>query len=379
MSDQFEWVDSDQRLAELATQWQAKDAIALDTEFIRSRTFFPKIGLLQVADNEGVYLIDPLAIVEVQEVKNVLLNPSVTKVIHSCSEDLEVFQHYLSSLPTPLFDTQIAAAFAGHGSSIGYANLIQLMEDKTIPKQETRSDWLQRPLSQAQLNYAALDVKFLLGIYQKLQAQLKSQQRLAWLESDCEQMLEKYQANAEYEQYYRRLKSAWKLKPDQLSVLRKLCAWREQEARAIDIPRNHLIKDASLLDISRTMPSDKKALKRVRDISNAFVETYDQTCLQLVQQALEDSENYPEPLPPPFGPEQRNLFKKLKAKVVSIAEALNIPPEFLARKNDLEKLVRQQGSIVKESTSTMLPLALQGWRSDIVGQALLECILKEEK
>ncbi len=370
---EFEWVDTDQRLAELCEQWQQQSVIALDTEFIRTRTFFPKIGLLQIADNQGVYLVDPLEIEDTQPLKTVWQNTNVIKVIHSCSEDLSVFEHYLSALPTPLFDTQIAAAFAGYGASIGYANLIHHIKDEVIPKEETRSDWLQRPLSQSQLNYAALDVVHLLEVYDMLTSQLSQKQRLPWVELECQQLLDKI-AQEELGQYYLRVKSAWKLQSHQLAVLQQLCHWREQEVRQLDIPRNRLIKDATLLEMAQRLPENNKQLRRVRDIYPNFIEQYGAHCLQLIQQVLDDPSTYPQRLSSPLTLDQRTLFKSLKEISVEIAESLNIPPEFLARKKDIEALVRSaQGSLIE------LPGSLKGWRQDVIGQPLLNYLSSNTK
>ncbi|MGH1486606.1 MAG: ribonuclease D [Cellvibrionaceae bacterium] len=371
----FEWVDNDQRLAELSTQWQQQAAIALDTEFIRSRTFFPKVGLLQIADSNGIYLIDPLAISDINPLKDLLQNPLVTKIIHSCSEDLEVFQHYLSVLPAPLFDTQIAAAFAGYGASIGYANLVSMIQGDVIPKQETRSDWMQRPLSQSQLDYAALDVEHLLLIHRTLVDELEKKDRLSWLNADCEQLLEKYRQSDAHSDYYQRVKSAWKLKPHQLAVLQDLCSWREEEARTVDIPRSHLVKDIVLLEMARRTPENKKQLARLREVQSRFIETYGDHCLQIVQQALEN-DNHPEHLPSPLGPEQVDVFKQLKSHVVTIADSLKVPPEFLARKKDLELLVRSIQN-VPSSLPAALPATLTGWRYEVIGQPLLDYLSTE--
>ncbi|HEY0892485.1 MAG TPA: ribonuclease D, partial [Cellvibrio sp.] len=161
------WIDQDDQLTELCAVWRKQAAIAVDTEFMRSDTFYPIAGLLQIGDGKGCYLIDPLAIKNLAPLRELMLDTAVTKVLHSCSEDLEVFQRWLGVVPAPLFDTQIAAAFAGLGFSLGYSGLVKNLLTIEIPKDETRSDWLQRPLSVAQLNYAALDVAHMLVVYGK--------------------------------------------------------------------------------------------------------------------------------------------------------------------------------------------------------------------
>jgi len=369
MSKPVQWIDNDQSLASLCAQWQQQSVIALDTEFIRTRTFFPNIGLLQVADAQGVYLVDPLAIEQLDPLRAVLQNPNLIKVIHSCSEDLEVFDRFLSVLPQPLFDTQIAAAFTGRGASISYANLIKDIRGDIIPKQETRSDWLQRPLSQSQLDYAALDVVHLLETYQTLVNDLSQRHRLDWVRTECDQLIEKNSLNNQFDQYYRKIKSAWKLKPKQLAVLRKLCEWRELEAREIDTPRNHLVKDSTLLDIARVLPTETHQFYKLKDMPPKFVNRHGENCLHIVKEAQVKVNDYPDSLPAPLSSSQTQIFKTLKALVVSVAETLSIPPEFLARKKDLEGLVRQTHNDI-----ITLPKSLQGWREEVVGSLLIEKI-----
>lgn len=356
----IQWVDSDKQLAKLSQTWQAQSAIALDTEFIRSRTFYPKTGLIQLADNYGIYLVDPLAIKNKEPLSQLLINPNVTKVIHACSEDLEVFNDYLKVMPSPLFDTQIAAAFAGYGASIGYASLVGEVLKEEVPKHETRSDWLQRPLSQSQKNYAALDVQYLLAVYEHLVESLTQQQRLTWVKQDCNRLLEKVLNADSTNHYYLRIKSAWKCRPNQLAVLQQLSRWREITVREINIPRNRLIKDSSLLDMAQKLPDSLKKLRGVIDIHPKFVDKYGEHCLALIEAALAETD-LPEALPPPLSIDQVEQLRQLKAKVKNIADTLHIPAQCLASKKELESLLRksQEKSIVFE-----------GWRKDIVGKHL---------
>ncbi|MEO0442363.1 MAG: ribonuclease D [Pseudomonadota bacterium] len=371
MTIEFEWVDSNQRLVDLCAQWRQQQAIALDTEFIRSRTFFPEIGLLQVADQQGNYLIDPLAISDKQALQACLTDKRVTKVIHSCSEDLDVFQRYLSIVPSPLFDTQIAAAFAGHGASISYANLVKQIQGQEIPKQETRSDWLQRPLSQSQLEYATLDVLHLLAIYRQLKASLRSKQRLSWLEADCQRIVEIKAEQENLGEYYLKIKSAWKLNPQQLAVLQHLCQWREQHVRKLNIPRGRLVKDGCLWEMAYRLPQNRSQLSRIKELHPRFIEKYGQPCLQIIQDTAEQSMPLPA-LPAPLNVQEMSLFKTLKSLVVELAENLSMPPELLARKKDIEFLVRH----AQAEGSITLPHSLQNWRRDIVGGPLLKQLMK---
>jgi ribonuclease D len=362
----FEWVNTNERLQALCLQWATQKAIALDTEFIRTDTFYPIMGLLQIADTEGIYLVDPLAIENKKPLQDLWENTGVVKIIHSCSEDLEVFNRYLEVLPTPLFDTQVAAAFVGIGSSIGYSNLVELLFGDLIPKDETRSDWLQRPLSNAQLNYAALDVVHLLPIYHELIERLNTQQRLQWVELECEALIAKASSNDSVAQHYLRIKSAWKLQPKQLAVLKALSSWRERETRVIDIPRNRLIKDSALFDIAQRLPKTKEQLVELNDVHHRFLNSYGERCLELINEVLADEDDYPERLAAPLNAEERKLFKQLKAHAVEISEKISLPAEFLIRKKELEEIVRHP-----QQTLLSTPKILRGWREEIITQTLL--------
>ena len=194
----------------------------------------------------------PLAINDFSPFKALLVNPNVIKVLHSCSEDLDVFSRLLGVVPEPLFDTQIAAAYAGFGFSVGYANLLKAVLAIDIPKSETRSDWLQRPLSQSQLKYAAMDVAYLLVVYGKLLKELQSRQRLPWVQENCCELVANAKCAEAPEHYYCKVKQAWQLNRQELAILQVLCGWRERQARARDVPPQSVVKRA------RTVGAGKK-------------------------------------------------------------------------------------------------------------------------
>lgn len=366
------WVASDQDLAALCQQLQQQTAIALDTEFARSRTYYPHIGLLQIADQHGIYLVDPLSIEQRQPFADILTNPKIIKVVHSASEDLEVFQHAFGVLPQALFDTQIAAALTGFGPSIGYANLLRELKSIDIPKQETRSDWLQRPLSEAQIKYAMLDVAHLLEIYEILVSRLNKCQRLTWAEADSAAMVEKLRQSNHPETYYQRVKLAWKLKPRQLAVLKKLCYWREQQARHKDVPRNRIVKDNFLYDIAWRLPRNSKQLQSIRGIPSSVLASSAEQWLAIVEEVLGDDNDvqYPPRLPGPLSTAQTHILKQLKATVAEIAQSLDVPQELLARKKDYTELMHSQN----HDSGYQLPPSLNGWRQSVVGDALLACL-----
>lgn len=363
------WVDHDDQLAELCARWRTQASIAVDTEFMRSDTFYPIAGLLQIGDGQGCYLIDPLAIKTSEPLRELLLDENVTKVLHSCSEDLEVFQRWLGLVPTPLFDTQIAAAFAGLGFGLGYANLVRNVLGIEIPKDETRSDWLQRPLSQAQLKYAALDVAHMLIVYGKLLQLLKASQRLEWVRSDCADLIINARQPDDFSEAYQKIGFAWKLRPQELAILRALCVWREIEARARDIPRNRLLKEPSLWEIARKKPQDMEQLHRIADIPQRTLKNDGETILAFVKaQAESDPSSWPVRLDAPLAQSEGPLIKALKQFVRDKAEADNIPAEVLIRKKDYEAIVRSG----MKTGIYQLPKRLQGWRYGLIGEGLLE-------
>lgn len=368
------WIDQDDQLTELCASWRQQAAIAIDTEFMRSETFYPIAGLLQVGDGKGCYLIDPLMINDNAPLRELMLDPAVTKVLHSCSEDLEVFQRWLGVVPAPLFDTQVAAAFAGLGFSLGYSSLVKHLLNTEIPKDETRSDWLQRPLSAAQLNYAALDVAHMLVAYGKLLQLLKANERLEWVKSDCADLVASARKPDDFSDAYQKVGFAWKLRPQELAILRDLCIWREREARARDIPRNRLIKEPALWEIARKKVQDLTYLQKIPDIPSRTVKNDGETIVKIVSDALKGAESsWPLRLDPPLAQSEGPLMKSLKNFVREFAERQQIPAEVLIRKKDYEFIVRSG----MNGGSYQLPVRLQGWRFGLIGEGLLHIAQKQ--
>jgi ribonuclease D len=350
---------------------QKSDVLAVDTEFMRTDTFYPILGLIQIFDGQQCWLIDPVALDSLDELGSVFKNPAIIKVFHSCSEDLEVLQHVMGTLPQPLFDTQVAAALSGFGFSRGYAALVDDMLGHHVPKGETRSDWLQRPLSEAQLGYAASDVYFLLPVYHLLVAALEKLDRTAWMEEEMTTLVGRSLQTDDTADYYRKVKGAWKLEAKALQVLQAICQWREVEARQRNRPRNRLIADRTLLDIAIAQPASKQSLAGIEGIFPGFLRRYGDDLLSLVHRAQTDHVSNPKPLPPldaPLPKAARDMAKELKAVASECAESRNLSVEILVRKRDIEELVRSAVDTGKPSLSAALR---EGWRYDLIGQALL--------
>src|SRR5688572_15636970 len=185
-----EWVDTPEALAAAAARWAQAPAVGIDSEFVRERTFYPRLGLLQVSDGQRSSLVDPVALEDLEPLRQVLADPTIVKVAHSPSEDMEVLFHRFGEFPTPLFDTQAAAALAGLESAMSYQRLVRELLGVELTKGETRTDWLRRPLSPAQVEYAAQDVELLLPLYERLRPRLEENGRLPWLLEEAHRLRE---------------------------------------------------------------------------------------------------------------------------------------------------------------------------------------------
>ena len=364
-----EWVADQTRLDELCQQWRRQPLVALDTEFIRTDTFYPKPGLIQVGVEDGIYLIDPLAIEDMQPLAALFDDPAVLKLLHAGSEDLELFVSQYGTVPRPLFDTQVACAFTGLGLSIGYQRLLETFFNLSVDKQETRSDWLQRPLTESQRRYAALDVVYLAEIYRRLKARLEETGSYAWVMAECAQLAEEALHEPDPSQYYQRFRQAWKLKPQQLAVLRATTTWREAVARERNMPRNFVIHNNSLMGIATKPPRTLRELSMVEQIRGRTVSKDGQQLLDLIAAAAA-ADSAPAALDAPLPPAEVARTKALKKLVQSVAERWEIAPELLVRKRDLEALVRSGMG----GGEYRLPPGLCGWREAIIGQPLLQLV-----
>jgi len=367
---EIHWIRDDAGLAKQCTVWRQLPFVAVDTEFVRVDTFYPQAGLVQVGDGRDAWLIDPLAIGDWRPLAELLEDRAVVKVLHSCSEDLEVLQRLTGSVPQPLFDTQLAAAYLNLGFSMGYSRLVKEVLGIELPKGETRSDWLQRPLSELQVSYAAEDAVHLAEVYLALSERL-SEERRAWVLEDGAELAANLKREAPPEELYREAKLAWKLSRQQLAVLRVLCAWREREARRRDLPRNRILRETSLWPLARFQPDNLASLGRIEDMHPRSVRQDGETLLRLIREAAATPpESWPEAVPEPLPLEASSLLKKLRRIGQAEAERLQIAPELVLRKKSLEALLKSG----YPNGPYQLPDSLRGWRRQRMGQALLDCL-----
>lgn len=370
MTIQMNWISSDAELAQRCKYWNTLAFIALDTEFIRVDTFYPIAGLLQISDGECTYLIDPLLINDWAPLAGIFNNQQVVKVLHACGEDLEVFSLLTGALPAPLFDTQIAAGYLNIGFSMGYSRLVQQLLDVELPKGETRSDWLQRPLSDLQVLYAAQDTAYLVDVYQALAQQL-SEQKYAWVLEDGAALVAGSAQVLEPCDAWRTIKLAWKLSPQQLVILRELSAWRELQARKRDVPRNRIVRESTLWALAHEQPADMAHLANLEDMHPRIIRQEGTTLLDIIKQAKRlPEEHWPAVLPEPLPIEATKTLKRLRKIGLDLGLKLDIAPELMLRKKILEELLRTGFPC----GPYILPSSLQGWRRELMGDALLQCL-----
>lgn len=362
-------VESADQLAAAAADWRKARVLALDTEFVRTDTFYPRLGLVQLSDGNKCWLVDPLKGLDLEPVQQVLANPSILKLLHSCSEDLEVLNLAFGELPRPLVDTQVAAAFAGLGFSIGYHAMIKQLFQVELDKEETRSDWLQRPLTDRQCIYAAEDVYYLYHGYHEIAERLENRGLAPWLREDMDLLVQEAGIPADPADYYRKLKAAWRLSPPQLRLLAKLCEWRELEARRRDKPRGFIIKDDQLLNIA-SLGRDGQGIEKL-GLHPGFLKRYSATLRKIIAETRQMNEQSMLPiLPKPLGREFAAVIKQVKAKLDEIAEQNQLPKELLAARRDIEQFVYH-------ALDCDAPLArryTQGWRKEVVATPVTKLI-----
>jgi ribonuclease D len=364
MSDnrQLQYIDSAEALQAFCSRLAGVDWIALDTEFLREKTYYPKLCLLQIATPEVVACIDPLALDDLNPLLELIFDPAITKVMHAARQDMEIFFHLRGAAPGPVFDTQIAALLLGYPDQIGYGNLVREMLGVNLDKLHTRADWSLRPLTRDQLHYAADDVIYLVEVYRQLQHKLQQLGRLDWLAEDFAQLsrAELYQTHPE--QAWLKVKGSNRLKGASLSVLQALASWREEQAIRRDLPRGWILRDDALFEIARHKPATAEALGKLRGLGDRLLDKFGEQLVALVVNAAGVK---PQAFP---GSDERVRLTPAQDALVDVMMALvrlggarhALNPAMLASRKDLEKLAL--GAADAD--------VLHGWRRKLVGEQL---------
>lgn len=362
------WITTNSDLAKYCHLWQQQAFISLDTEFVRTSTFFPNAGLIQVADNSACYLVDPLLISDWSSFAELLEDQQVVKVFHACSEDLEVCHRLTGTTPSPVADTQIGAALGSLGGIMGFQRLVKAVLDIDIDKGETRSDWLQRPLRPQQVQYAVADVFYLQQCYERLLELLTDMGRLEWWQEDCRRLLELGQISDDYSQQYRKVKLAWKLRPQEQYVLQVMTIWREETARSWNVPRSQVVADNVLWNMARYQPKHQGDLTRA-GMKPHVCQRVGEQALELIAKALEAEDTcWPDVLQKPLSPQAGEQLKVLKKAVTGRADSIDIPADMLVKKKTLEALIRSG----YPRGPYHLPEPLLGWRKTEIADDLLD-------
>lgn len=360
------YINTPSSLALLCKNLAEAPWVAVDTEFLREKTYYPKFCLLQLATPQWVACVDPLALTDLTPLLEVLYSPKLLKVFHSCRQDLEIFFQLRGCIPQPIFDTQLAAPLLGFQDNTGYAMLVSSFLNINLTKSHSRTDWSARPLSPEQLEYAADDVIYLGKIYQLMRGQLQALGRLDWLQADFSELNDPELYQISPENAWIKMRGKSKLTGKQLSIVQTLCTWRERLAQQDNKPRNWLLRDELLLELAKLQPETPEALSAIRGMPEKIANRYAKVWCQLIHEAKQRA---PIPLYQKDNAqkktqEQEAILDLLAAWVRLRAEQNRLNPSSLATRKDLELLLNAQPSG---------PL-LHGWRKTMVGDELLSLL-----
>lgn len=356
------YVDSPELLEELCDRLRGAAAIALDTEFMREKTYFAQLALLQICNGEVIACVDPLALKDLQPLMDIIYDRDIQKVMHASRQDLEIFFDLNGDLPGPMFDTQIAATLLGYGDQVSYATLVRDMLGVELEKIHTRTNWTQRPLDRGQIVYAQDDVRYLLPIWQRQIRQLGDMGRSDWLDDDFEQLTNPQHYTREPQEAWLRIRGIRVLKGLQLAGLQELAAWREFRAREQDKPRKWVLRDDVLVDLARRMPETVQDLRSMRGLEPHVIKRLGDEVLQVISRVR----TIPEAEWPILGfrftptPAQEALIDAMMAIVRQCGIENSVSPSALATRRELEQLVA--GKIDVD--------LLHGWRGRLVGKEL---------
>lgn len=353
----FEVIESEETLDQFLEKIADASWIAIDTEFLREKTYYAKLCLIQVEADGHRACIDPLALKDLSAFYAVLQNPKVTKVLHAAHQDLEILLQLTGTVPAPIFDTQVAASVLGIGDQMGYAKLVDQMLGVHLPKTQSRTDWTSRPLKQVQLEYAIDDVRYLAQIYPKMHEQLESQQRLHWLDNDFAKATNPstYAVNAR--ERWKKVRGNQVLNRHQLSILRELAAWREERAEQKDRPRKWILSDEILIDMARQQPKTVAEITEIRGVNPERTSRFHPVWLRLI----ETGKNLPEAEWP-----ELPRSKKPSARQNAIIDLLMLVIQLQAKKHSIMPAViatRKQVANMVQSNRNELS---DDWRGALV-------------
>ncbi|MFB3063498.1 MAG: ribonuclease D [Gammaproteobacteria bacterium] len=352
-------ISSEAGLANAISQIAGSPMIGLDTEFRREDTYYSQLCLMQISTRNRIFLIDNLAIPDLAPLFELLANRRQLKIMHSARQDLELLLQYADRPLQPVFDTQIAAACLGNDLQLGYSTLVEQLMSVSLSKSQTRTQWCARPLTRAQLDYAAEDVLYLIPMMERLQADIVGGDRERWFEEDSLELYDRKLYEQDDDTAWRRVKGAGKLEAKQRARLKALAGWREKTAKHENRPRQWIVRDAPLVELALRNPEKTEDLAGVKHLPTGKLRRYGSAMLEAL--ARETGGPVPGNSIVRPGAAEKALLKKLKALLVKRAGELKVRPELLAGRRDLQALARGE-------TDTR---ATRGWRREVLGSDLL--------
>lgn len=358
----FQFIDNFKSLTTVCQQLIHSRFLAVDTEFIREKTYYPKLCLIQIASDDIIVCVDPIALNDITPLLDVLYNSNSTIILHSARQDLEILYLIKGNLPRTLFDTQIAATVLGYENQISYAKLVKKLIGIKLDKSHSRTDWSKRPLDLEQIIYATDDVRYLRDIYHILKQKLEDKNRLHWLNDNCKTLTCAKTYNLNSKNIWYKVKGSGKLHGMQLVILQRLAAWREEIAIISNRPRRWMLKDQIMIDLAKIKFASLEAFKLINGLKNSTIERHGEALIKEFKKAKE--------LPEKAWPKIKN-YKQLSNQQNAIINTLmsllceyciqqGITPSIVANRKDIESMVRGE---------TDIPL-LQGWRNKIIGRYL---------
>lgn len=345
----------------LCHQLRSEPWIALDTEFVRERTYYAKLCLIQLATPSAVIAVDPLAMADLGPLLDIVYEPEIPKVFHAARQDLELFYDVRGAAPTPVFDTQIAAALVGYEDQTSYAALVESVLAIKLEKHATRTDWSRRPLTAAQLHYAEEDVRYLRDVYPRLTEKLRALGRSEWLAEECTRLTDTRLYRNDPTNAYTRIKQGHMLPAAGQQVLAALACWREHTAQTLDRPRNWILHDAVLLELARIRPQRVEQLSGIKGLAPKTAKRWGDALIEHITTAPSDPAIPLWETSTPMSARQLALYERLHEHLRTCARKLGLSLTFIATRKDVQALVRG------DTSGTLL----KGWRRQVVGEELL--------
>ena len=363
--ERYQLLDTPERFADVMAGLNASASWSLDTEFIRERTYFARLCLVQVAVGGRILLLDPLQVENLEPLAALLRAATVRKVVHAARQDIEVLLPLTGTPMAPVFDTQTAAGLLGFPAQIGYADLMRQLLGVDLEKGHARTNWAARPLKPEQLAYAADDVRYLGPAAEELEARLAAAGRQAWLAEECSLLADPALYVTHPEDAWKRFKGIDRMRAEERAVIRILAAWREERAISKDLPRGWILSDDAVRELARLRPQSESELQRVAGLPGAIATRRAAEVLELISRAATEADNDDAiPSADRLTPEQAAAIRRLQDLLQQVAGEAGISPEVLATRKDLTALVRGARDIAP----------LSGWRREVIGERLLSVV-----